>query len=118
MTLDEFRKEYPATAITLKSDKPFTYRYYKNPQGKATLVLLTGGIGLSDLFYLHFDRLARDFSVLTFDYQTQFADNGEFADAVVELLRHLGARAWLVGQSLASQQPSIAIALSARWVAL
>ena len=32
---------------------------------------------------------ARDFSVLTFDYQLQFGDNGEFADAVAELLRHL-----------------------------
>ena len=59
----------------------------KNPQAKATLVLLTGGIGLSDLFYKHFARFARDFSVLTFDYQLQFGDNGEFADAVAELLR-------------------------------
>ncbi len=100
MTIDEFRREYPATAITLKSGKPFTYRYYKNPRGTATLVLLTGGIGLSDLFYLHFGRFARDFSVLTFDYQTQFVDNGEFADAVTELLRHLEVKAWLVGQSL------------------
>ena len=33
--------------------KLFTYRYYQNPQAKATLVLLTGGIGLSDLFYKH-----------------------------------------------------------------
>ena len=63
-----------------------TYRYYQNPQAKATLVLLTGGIGLSDLFYKHFARFARDFSVLTFDYQLQFGDNGEFADAVAELL--------------------------------
>lgn len=52
-------------------------------------MLLTGGIGLSDLFYRHFDRFSRDFSVLTFDYQIPFADNGEFADAVVELLHSL-----------------------------
>lgn len=51
-----------------------------------TLVLLPGGIGLSDLFYKHFVRFARDFSVLTFDYQMPFADNSEFADAVAELL--------------------------------
>ena len=75
-------------------------RYYQNPQAKATLVLLTGGIGLSDLFYKHFARFARDFSVLTFDYQLQFGDNGEFADAVAELLRHLKEKVWLVGQSL------------------
>ena len=40
---------------------------------------VTGGIGLSDLFYQHFARFARDFSVLTFDYQMPFADNSEFA---------------------------------------
>ena len=100
MTLAEFRRVYPTAAFTVSSGKPFTYRYYQNPQAKATLVLLTGGIGLSDLFYKHFARFARDFSVLTFDYQLQFADNGEFADAVEELLRHLKEKVWLVGQSL------------------
>ena len=89
MTLAEFRRVYPTAAFTVSSGKLFTYRYYQNPQAKATLVLLTGGIGLSDLFYKHFARFARDFSVLTFDYQLQFGDNGEFADAVAELLRHL-----------------------------
>ena len=80
MTLAEFRRVYPTAAFTVSSGKLFTYRYYQNPQAKATLVLLTGGIGLSDLFYKHFARFARDFSVLTFDYQLQFGDNGEFAD--------------------------------------
>ncbi|MDO4293444.1 MAG: alpha/beta hydrolase [Eubacteriales bacterium] len=100
MTLAEFRRAYPVSAFTVSGGKPFTYRYYKNPNAKATLVLLTGGIGLSDLFYRHFARFARDFSVLTFDYQLPFADNGEFADAVAELLCHLQEKAWLVGQSL------------------
>ena len=61
---------------------------------------MTGGIGLSDLFYRHFEWFTGDFSVLTFDYQIQFADNGEFADAVAELLHRLKEKAWLVGQSL------------------
>ena len=87
--MQNFRRVYPTAAFTVSSGKLFTYRYYQNPQAKATLVLLTGGIGLSDLFYKHFARFARDFSVLTFDYQLQFGDNGEFADAVAELLRHL-----------------------------
>lgn len=100
MTLAEFRRTYPAATFTVSSGKLFTYRYYQNPQAKATLVLLTGGIGLSDLFYKHFARFARDFSVLTFDYQLQFGNNGEFADAVAELLRHLKEKVWLVGQSL------------------
>ncbi len=92
MTLAEFRWTYPTATFTVSSGKTFTYRYYQNPQAKATLVLLTGGIGLSDLFYKHFARFAGDFSVLTFDYQLPFRDNGEFADAVEKV--------WLVGQSL------------------
>lgn len=100
MDLNEFRKLYPVQTVSLSSGKEFTYRYYKNVQAKATVVLLTGGIGLSDLLYRHFDRFAGDFSVLTFDYQVQFEDNGEFAEAVSELLRRLGEKAWLVGQSL------------------
>lgn len=98
--LEEFYRKYPSDTLTLKQGKHFTYRYYKNPQSKATLVLLTGGIGLSDLFYLHFERFAGDFSVITFDYQIQFEDNTEFAAAVAELLHHLNERVWLVGQSL------------------
>ena len=100
MTLAEFRRAYPTATFTVSGGKPFTYRYYKNPQAKVTLVLLTGGIGLSDLFYQHFARFAGDFSVLTFDYQIQFGNHGEFADAVAELFRHLKEKVWLVGQSL------------------
>ena len=87
MSLEEFRRKYPAQTMTLGNGKPFTYRYYRNPEAAATVVLLTGGIGLSDLFYRHFEWFAGDFSVLTFDYQIQFADNGEFAGTVAELLR-------------------------------
>ena len=100
MYLQEFYQKYPATGVRLSTGKDFTYRYYENPAAKSTLVLLTGGIGLSDLFYLHFERFAKDFSVMTFDYQVQFAGNREFAAAVAELLERLGIKAWLVGQSL------------------
>ncbi len=86
--------------MTLSGGKSFAYRYYKNPNGKATIVLLTGGIGLSDLFCMHFERFAKDFSVITFDYQIQFENNAEFAAAVVELLKKLDEKVWLVGQSL------------------
>lgn len=100
MTLAEFRRAYPAATYTVSGGKPFVYRYCKNPQAKATLVLLTGGIGLSDLFYQHFAQFARDFSVLTFDYQLPFENNARFADAVAELLGYLEEKVWLVGQSL------------------
>ena len=100
MTIQEFDQKYPTTTVRLSTGKNFTYRYQQNGKANVTLVLLTGGIGLSDLFYLHFDRFAKDFSVITFDYQIQFADNREFAAAVAELLDGLHIRAWLVGQSL------------------
>lgn len=100
VSLENFYQKYPQQTIELSTGKMFTYRYCKNPKSKATIVLLTGGIGLSDLFYLHFERFAETFSVLTFDYQIQFRDNNEFAQAVAELLQRLRERVWLVGQSL------------------
>ncbi len=100
MSLENFYQKYPQQTTELSTGRSFTYRYYKNPKPKATIVLLTGGIGLSDLFYLHFERFAEKFSVLTFDYQIQFKDNREFAQAVAELLQILKEKVWLVGQSL------------------
>ena len=75
MSLEEFRRKYPAQTMTLGNGKPFTYRCYRNPKAAATVVLLTGGIGLSDLFYRHFEWFAMDFSVLTFDYQRLIRKN-------------------------------------------
>lgn len=100
MSLESFYQNYPQKTTVLSTGKPFTYRYYKNPKSKATIVLLTGGIGLSDLFYLHFEKFAEKFSVVTFDYQIQFQSNNEFARAVAELLQTLEEKVWLVGQSL------------------
>ena len=74
MNIVEFRKKYTTDTLTLSSGKSFTYRYYKNSQAKATVVLLSGGIGLSDLFYLYIERFTKDFFVITFNYQICFAD--------------------------------------------
>ena len=74
MSLEASRRKYPAQTMTLGNGKPFAYRYYRNPKSAAMVVLLTGGIGLSDLFYRHFEWFAGNFSVLTFDYQIQFSD--------------------------------------------
>lgn len=98
--LEYFNQKYPTQTTKLSTGKLFTYRYYKKPKATETIVLLTGGIGLSDLFYLHFEKFAETFSVLTFDYQIQFKDNNEFAQAVAELLQILKEKVWLVGQSL------------------
>ena len=100
MTFREFETQYPQQTMILQNGKTFVYRYAKHPEAKQTVVLLTGGIGLSDLFYLHFQRFSREFSVMTFDYQTQFVNDREFAAAVAELLTRSHIKGWLVGQSM------------------
>ncbi|MGN1137159.1 MAG: alpha/beta fold hydrolase [Oscillospiraceae bacterium] len=99
MNIDEFRRKYPLQKMQING-ADFTYRYYKNNGAEATLVLLTGGIGLSDLFYAHFDRFARDFSVITFDYHEAYPTLSELADAAADLFEKLDVKVWLVGQSL------------------
>ena len=99
-TLEKFYEKHPLQTVKLSSGKSFNYRYHKNENAKATIVLLTVGIGLSELFYLHFQKFDEDFSVITFYYQIHFENNKEFADVVAELLNNLNEKVWLVGQSL------------------
>lgn len=99
MTLEQFYKEYPQQTMKINGQN-FVYRYYKNNEAKETLVLLTGGIGLSDLFYNHFERFAKDFSVITFDYLMCYPSMAELTDAMAELFKALELKVWLVGQSL------------------
>ena len=98
-TAVQYYSDYPEEK-TVIGNSVFKYRYFKNPKSEKTLVLLTGGIGFSDLFYMHFNRFAKDFSVITFDYPIEYPTIGSLADAVSELLKSLGIKAWLVGQSL------------------
>lgn len=86
--------------MQLPGGAEFSYRYYRNPVARATVVLLPGGTGLPDLFYLHFERFAEHYSVITFDYQEQFTTNAKLARAVASLLDGLDEHVWLVGQSL------------------
>ena len=41
MNIAEFRPIYPTDTLLLPSGKSFPYRYYKNPQAKVTIALLT-----------------------------------------------------------------------------
>ncbi|MDU4200426.1 MAG: alpha/beta fold hydrolase [Bifidobacterium breve] len=98
--LASFCARYSQQTMQLPGGAEFSYRYYRNPVARATVVLLPGGIGLPDLFYLHFERFAEHYSVITFDYQEQFTTNAELARAVASLLDGLDEHVWLVGQSL------------------
>lgn len=99
MTLEQFYEKYPQQTMKING-QDFVYRYFKKEDAQATLVLLTGGIGLSDLFYNHFDRFTQDFSVITFDYLMCYPSMAEFSDAMAELFKALEIKVWLVGQSL------------------
>lgn len=46
--LAAFRERYPLQTMRLPDGEPFAYRYHRNPSASATIVLLPGGIGLSD----------------------------------------------------------------------
>lgn len=75
--LASFCARYSQQTMQLPGGAEFSYRYYHNPVARATVVLLPGGIGLPDLFYLHFERFAEHYSVITFDYQEQFTTNAK-----------------------------------------
>ncbi len=95
----KFCKAYPLQKAEIDG-KTFPYRYHRHESAQVTVVLLVGGLGLSDLMFMHFEKFAKHFSVLTFDYSQNFENNEELTAAICELLKTLDIKAWFVGQSL------------------
>lgn len=95
---DAFDRRFPLRQMTIGGIS-FPYRHHVHSQNRETLLLLTGGIGLSDLFFCHFAAFAKDFSVLTCDYPLSCTTMAQLTDTLAQLLRTLGIRAWLVGHS-------------------
>ena len=100
MTLAEFRRTYPAATFTVSSGKLFTYRYYQNPRPKPRWSCSRAALGCPTCFYKHFARFARDFSVLTFDYQLQFGGQRRVCRRRGRTAPPSEGKVWLVGQSL------------------
>lgn len=96
---DEFKRKYPRQTQTINGN-PFPYRYYKNEKSDKTVLLLTGGIGLSDLMVFHFEEFAKSYSVITFDYPIAYTSVQQLVDAIASLLESLNIKAYLIGQSL------------------
>ncbi len=94
-----FCEQYPIKEAELSCGK-FCYRYYENTNSKTTVVLLVGGLGLSDLIYTHFLKFAEYYSVLTFDYSIQYETNEKLVEVIGELVKKLDKKVWFVGQSL------------------
>lgn len=72
----DFDSRFPWQSFRLASGRAFRFRYHKNPSAKATLMLLIGSIGLSDVWRRHFEILAADYSVLCFDYSVASGGTG------------------------------------------
>lgn len=94
---ERFNKDYP-----LKSKKlgELNFYYRLGGKGKEVIILLVGGLGLSDSFYKHFKEFAKNYTVLTFDYPIESDHNSVLSDGIAELVKELGlGKAFLVGQS-------------------
>jgi pimeloyl-ACP methyl ester carboxylesterase len=97
--LEGFKNKYPKQSETING-RIFPYRYYKNEYTNKTVVLLTGGIGLSDLLLFHFEKFAKSYSVLSFDYHIAYPSIQELVEAITGLLKKLNIKSFLIGQSL------------------
>ena len=98
-SVEEYRAAYPLRA-ELVAGREFAYRHIRNEGSDATVVCLVGGIGLSDLAWSLCAGLSERFSVIAFDYPEGYETLDELCDAIAALLTRLGARAYLLGQSL------------------
>ncbi len=96
---EHYCKNYPLITENINGGN-FSYRYFKNDTSSETLVLLVGGIGMSDLIYTHFEKFAKHYSILTFDYCIDYKTNEQLTSAIAKLLKKLNIKAWFVGQSL------------------
>ena len=76
------------------------FRYLLCGEGKTTLTLLTGGMGLAELNFSFIEKLEEHYRVLTFDYPMGLDTNAALADAVHALLEQLGIEKTIfVGES-------------------
>ncbi len=95
----------------------YRYRYYKNEKSTKTIVVLAGGSGLSDGFFLFLRSLMDKYSLLCPFYEPYLKDNNATADAIAELVSQLkidGAFFWgqsyggLLAQLIALKHPNVA----------
>ena len=94
-----YNKAAPFQIYHLNGDE-FKYRYYKKENSKATIVVLAGGSGLADGFFLFLRSLMDKYSLITIPYPLFCKDNIETADAIASLVRYLKAEnVWYWGQS-------------------
>lgn len=112
---EDYNKVAPFQVYKLNGNK-MKYRYYKKENARATIVVLTGGSGLADVFFLLVKSLMDKYSIITIPYPLFCKDNNETADAIAALIRYLKSENvyfWgqsyggLLAQIIAKKHPDI-----------
>ena len=85
-----YNKVAPFRTLMLNGNE-MKYRYYKKENAKSTIVVLAGGSGLADGFFLFLRSLMDRYSLITIPYPLFCRDNIETADAIAQLVRYLKA---------------------------
>lgn len=94
---EQFNEKYP---LKRKQINNLTFNYRLGGNGEKTIVLLVGGLGISDMFYKLYFEFAKSFTVLIFDYPIETNRNSVLADGIAELISALGLnKVFFVGQS-------------------
>lgn len=94
---EQFNACYPISTMKIGN---LNFRYRLGGNGPQAVILLVGGLGLSDIFYKHFKAFAAHYTVLTFDYPPETNRNGALADGIAGLVKTLAlGKVVLVGQS-------------------
>lgn len=79
---------------------PATFKYLLCGNGKHTLVLLVGGMGISEMWMHYIENLESNYQILTFDYPMAYSDNAGLCEGICQLMNRLGIdRGVMVGAS-------------------
>jgi len=114
---EEYNRAVPVQSVKL-SGGTFQYRYYKNPNPKlnVTIVMLAGGSGMADGFFVAAKSFMSKYSFISFNYPMDFKGNTATADAIAELITYLKAENvyfWgqsyggLIAQIIAKRHPEV-----------
>lgn len=92
-----YRNTHPHKSLNINNGE---FHYMLSGRGDKTLVLLTGGGGVSEAFFKHVLALETNYRILTFDYPTHIKTNVGMANAIVQVIKSENLQnVYFVGQS-------------------
>ena len=110
---EQFNKTYP---LQCKQVNGLTFHYRLGGSGEKVIVLLVGGLAISDAFHNHFISFAKSFTVLTFDYPAETCRNSILADGIAGIVSNIGFNKYSCWQSMEGLLPrSLQRDIRKRW---